>query len=186
MVTAGMWHHLGKVWKRHSWIFPGLHEGDFDILIVQKKVKSFHISVTFRTSRKISCLYWNKWLIYVASVALTLNRVLHYTTRLTVHQHLQPSSLPSLTFLSSATSLHHLSPFLPWLYIYALTFPCLHSLQSLLFSHQSYQWLKEKIVSEDGRKQQAKLKELNHIAEKLGCTLPQLAVGKTSCPSALS
>ncbi|MEQ2165370.1 hypothetical protein GOODEAATRI_016117 [Goodea atripinnis] len=41
---------------------------------------------------------------------------------------------------------------------------------------QSYQWLKEKIVSEDGRKQQAKLKELNHIAEKLGCTLPQLAV----------
>lgn len=44
---------------------------------------------------------------------------------------------------------------------------------------QSYQWLKEKIVSEDGRKQQAKLKELNHIAEKLGCTLPQLAVGKT-------
>ncbi|XP_037533342.1 voltage-gated potassium channel subunit beta-1a [Nematolebias whitei] len=43
-------------------------------------------------------------------------------------------------------------------------------------SLKSYQWLKEKIVSEDGRKQQAKLKELNHIAEKLGCTLPQLAV----------
>nr|XP_061796997.1 voltage-gated potassium channel subunit beta-1 isoform X2 [Nerophis lumbriciformis] len=43
-------------------------------------------------------------------------------------------------------------------------------------SIKSYQWLKEKIVSEDGRKQQAKLKELNHIAEKLGCTLPQLAV----------
>ncbi|KAM9441831.1 voltage-gated potassium channel subunit beta-1-like isoform 3-T3 [Salvelinus alpinus] len=44
--------------------------------------------------------------------------------------------------------------------------------------HESYQWLKEKIVSEDGRKQQAKLKELGHIAEKLGCTLPQLAVGE--------
>ncbi|XP_053728316.1 voltage-gated potassium channel subunit beta-1a isoform X3 [Synchiropus splendidus] len=43
-------------------------------------------------------------------------------------------------------------------------------------SMKSYQWLKEKIVSEDGRKQQAKLKELNHIAEKVGCTLPQLAV----------
>uniref|UniRef100_A0A8C9ZXM1 Voltage-gated potassium channel subunit beta-1 n=1 Tax=Sander lucioperca TaxID=283035 RepID=A0A8C9ZXM1_SANLU len=43
-------------------------------------------------------------------------------------------------------------------------------------SMKSYQWLKEKIVSEDGRKQQAKLKELNHIAEKLVCTLPQLAV----------
>ncbi|KAJ8378122.1 hypothetical protein AAFF_G00248360 [Aldrovandia affinis] len=43
-------------------------------------------------------------------------------------------------------------------------------------SMKSYQWLKEKIVSEDGRKQQAKLKELSHIAEKLSCTLPQLAV----------
>ncbi|XP_056139385.1 voltage-gated potassium channel subunit beta-1a isoform X2 [Lampris incognitus] len=43
-------------------------------------------------------------------------------------------------------------------------------------SMKSYQWLKEKIVSEDGRKQQAKLKELTHIAEKLSCTLPQLAV----------
>lgn len=32
-------------------------------------------------------------------------------------------------------------------------------------------------MSEDGRKQQAKLKELGHIAEKLGCTLPQLAIG---------
>ena len=43
---------------------------------------------------------------------------------------------------------------------------------------QSYQWLNDKILSEDGRKQQAKLKELGHIAEKLGCTLPQLAVGE--------
>ena len=42
---------------------------------------------------------------------------------------------------------------------------------------QPYQWLREKITSEDGRKQQAKLKELTHIAEKLGCTLPQLAIG---------
>uniref|UniRef100_A0A3Q1JVT4 Voltage-gated potassium channel subunit beta-1 n=1 Tax=Anabas testudineus TaxID=64144 RepID=A0A3Q1JVT4_ANATE len=43
-------------------------------------------------------------------------------------------------------------------------------------SMKPYQWLKEKIMSEDGRKQQAKLKELTHIAEKLGCTLPQLAI----------
>lgn len=43
---------------------------------------------------------------------------------------------------------------------------------------QPYQWLREKIMSEDGRKQQAKLKELAHIAEKLGCTLPQLAIGE--------
>ncbi|XP_030650069.1 voltage-gated potassium channel subunit beta-1a isoform X2 [Chanos chanos] len=43
-------------------------------------------------------------------------------------------------------------------------------------SMKSYQWLRDKILSEDGKKQQAKLKELGHIAEKLGCTLPQLAV----------
>uniref|UniRef100_A0A4W6E8E2 Voltage-gated potassium channel subunit beta-1 n=1 Tax=Lates calcarifer TaxID=8187 RepID=A0A4W6E8E2_LATCA len=43
-------------------------------------------------------------------------------------------------------------------------------------SMKPYQWLREKIMSEDGRKQQAKLKELAHIAEKLGCTLPQLAI----------
>lgn len=51
---------------------------------------------------------------------------------------------------------------------------------STRFVLKSYQWLKDKIVSEDGRKQQAKLKELGHIAEKLGCTLPQLAVGKAA------
>ncbi|RXM98710.1 Voltage-gated potassium channel subunit beta-1 [Acipenser ruthenus] len=43
-------------------------------------------------------------------------------------------------------------------------------------SIKSYQWLKDKILSDDGRKQQAKLKELSLIAERLGCTLPQLAV----------
>uniref|UniRef100_A0A3Q3JRD8 Voltage-gated potassium channel subunit beta-1 n=1 Tax=Monopterus albus TaxID=43700 RepID=A0A3Q3JRD8_MONAL len=43
-------------------------------------------------------------------------------------------------------------------------------------SLKPYQWLREKVMSEDGRKQQAKLKELTHIAEKLGCTLPQLAI----------
>ncbi|MGH0140286.1 UNVERIFIED_CONTAM: hypothetical protein FKN15_046067 [Acipenser sinensis] len=43
-------------------------------------------------------------------------------------------------------------------------------------SIKSYQWLKDKIVCDDGRKQQAKLKELSLIAERLGCTLPQLAV----------
>lgn len=45
-------------------------------------------------------------------------------------------------------------------------------------SFQCYQWLKEKIISEEGRKQQTKLKDLSPIAERLGCTLPQLAVGK--------
>ncbi|NWZ34316.1 KCAB1 protein, partial [Brachypodius atriceps] len=44
-------------------------------------------------------------------------------------------------------------------------------------SLKCYQWLKEKIISEEGRKQQGKLKDLSPIAERLGCTLPQLAVG---------
>ncbi|KAG7283809.1 hypothetical protein CRUP_033996 [Coryphaenoides rupestris] len=39
-----------------------------------------------------------------------------------------------------------------------------------------YQWMKDKIVSEEGRRQQAKLKELQAIAERMGCTLPQLAI----------
>ncbi|TSU50009.1 Voltage-gated potassium channel subunit beta-2 [Bagarius yarrelli] len=36
--------------------------------------------------------------------------------------------------------------------------------------------LKDKILSEEGRRQQTKLKELQAIAERLGCTLPQLAI----------
>ncbi|KAK2105798.1 hypothetical protein P7K49_015312 [Saguinus oedipus] len=42
--------------------------------------------------------------------------------------------------------------------------------------NQGYQWLKDKILSEEGRRQQAKLKELQALAERLGCTLPQLAI----------
>lgn len=112
---------------------------------------------------------------------------------LTVHQYLQPRPIDcsliyyfpfSLSYYISPT--YSTSPYLICLYFLFLcltspSFP--HSFIQPLsspLSRQSYQWLKEKIVSEDGRKQQAKLKELNHIAEKLGCTLPQLAVGKTS------
>jgi len=51
---------------------------------------------------------------------------------------------------------------------------------------QCYQWLKEKIISEEGRKQQTKLKDLSPIAERLGCTLPQLAVGKGSRDAVVS
>ncbi|XP_010626136.1 voltage-gated potassium channel subunit beta-2 isoform X7 [Fukomys damarensis] len=43
-------------------------------------------------------------------------------------------------------------------------------------SLKGYQWLKDKILSEEGRRQQAKLKELQAIAERLGCSLPQLAI----------
>lgn len=38
--------------------------------------------------------------------------------------------------------------------------------------------MKEKILSEEGHRQQMKLKELQAVAENLGCTLPQLAIGK--------
>ncbi|XP_030402141.1 voltage-gated potassium channel subunit beta-3 isoform X4 [Gopherus evgoodei] len=41
---------------------------------------------------------------------------------------------------------------------------------------KGYQWLKEKLQSDDGRKQQAKIKELQPIAERLGCTVAQLAI----------
>uniref|UniRef100_UPI00398ED811 voltage-gated potassium channel subunit beta-1a isoform X1 n=1 Tax=Pristiophorus japonicus TaxID=55135 RepID=UPI00398ED811 len=43
-------------------------------------------------------------------------------------------------------------------------------------SLKCYQWLKDKIISEEGRKQQAKLKDLTPIVERLSCTLPQLAI----------
>lgn len=44
---------------------------------------------------------------------------------------------------------------------------------------QGYQWLKERVHSEEGRRQQAKIKELHLVADRLGCTAAQLAIGKT-------
>ncbi|XP_049918315.1 voltage-gated potassium channel subunit beta-2-like [Epinephelus moara] len=41
---------------------------------------------------------------------------------------------------------------------------------------KGYQWMKDKILSEEGHRQQMKLKELQAVAERLGCTLPQLAI----------
>ncbi|CAJ1055171.1 voltage-gated potassium channel subunit beta-2-like [Xyrichtys novacula] len=43
-------------------------------------------------------------------------------------------------------------------------------------SLKGYQWMKDKILSEEGHRQQVKLKELQAVAERLGCTLPQLAI----------
>lgn len=42
---------------------------------------------------------------------------------------------------------------------------------------QGYQWLKERVNSEEGRKQLAKIKELHLMADRLGCTAAQLAIG---------
>ncbi|XP_042347988.1 voltage-gated potassium channel subunit beta-2-like [Plectropomus leopardus] len=41
---------------------------------------------------------------------------------------------------------------------------------------KGYQWMKDKILSEEGHRQQMKLKELQAVAERLGCTLTQLAI----------
>nr|XP_029526287.1 voltage-gated potassium channel subunit beta-3-like isoform X1 [Oncorhynchus nerka] len=41
---------------------------------------------------------------------------------------------------------------------------------------QGYQWLKERVNSEEGRKQLAKIKELHLMADRLGCTSAQLAI----------
>lgn len=43
-------------------------------------------------------------------------------------------------------------------------------------SFKGYTWLKDKAGTEDGRKQQARLRELAQLAERLGCTLTQLSV----------
>lgn len=43
---------------------------------------------------------------------------------------------------------------------------------------QGYQWLKEKVQSKDGQHQQAKVKELQPLATRLGCTVAQLAIGE--------
>uniref|UniRef100_A0A4W4G624 NADP-dependent oxidoreductase domain-containing protein n=1 Tax=Electrophorus electricus TaxID=8005 RepID=A0A4W4G624_ELEEL len=41
---------------------------------------------------------------------------------------------------------------------------------------KGYQWLKERVHSEDGRRQLAKIKELHLLANRLGCTAAQLAI----------
>ncbi|XP_019269093.2 voltage-gated potassium channel subunit beta-3 isoform X1 [Panthera pardus] len=41
---------------------------------------------------------------------------------------------------------------------------------------KGYQWLKDKAQSEDGKKQQAKVRDLLPIAHQLGCTVAQLAI----------
>eukprot|EP00074_Homo_sapiens_P101105 XP_016880794.1 voltage-gated potassium channel subunit beta-3 isoform X3 [Homo sapiens] len=44
-------------------------------------------------------------------------------------------------------------------------------------SIKGYQWLKDKVQSEDGKKQQAKVMDLLPVAHQLGCTVAQLAIG---------
>ncbi|KAJ0061956.1 hypothetical protein NL108_014702, partial [Boleophthalmus pectinirostris] len=41
---------------------------------------------------------------------------------------------------------------------------------------KGYQWLKERVNSEEGRRQLAKVKELHLLADRLGCTAAQLAI----------
>lgn len=59
----------------------------------------------------------------------------------------------------------------------------LHPASSMLFSIlllvKGYQWLKERVNSEEGRRQLAKIKELHLLADRLGCTAAQLAIGQS-------
>ncbi|KAK0152692.1 Voltage-gated potassium channel subunit beta-3 [Merluccius polli] len=41
---------------------------------------------------------------------------------------------------------------------------------------KGYQWLKERVNSEEGRRQLAKIKELHLLADRMGCTAAQLAI----------
>lgn len=50
----------------------------------------------------------------------------------------------------------------------------------ILLGFQGYQWLKEKVQSEEGKKQQARVMDLLPIAHQLDCTVAQLAIGETS------
>lgn len=52
-------------------------------------------------------------------------------------------------------------------------------LLSILLLVKGYQWLKERVNSEEGRRQLAKIKELHLLADRLGCTAAQLAIGTT-------
>uniref|UniRef100_A0AAX7TBU5 NADP-dependent oxidoreductase domain-containing protein n=1 Tax=Astatotilapia calliptera TaxID=8154 RepID=A0AAX7TBU5_ASTCA len=47
---------------------------------------------------------------------------------------------------------------------------------SMLVLMKGYQWLKERVNSEEGRRQLAKIKELHLLADRLGCTAAQLAI----------
>lgn len=49
----------------------------------------------------------------------------------------------------------------------------------ILLGFQGYQWLKEKVQSEEGKKQQARVMDLLPIAHQLDCTVAQLAIGET-------
>uniref|UniRef100_A0A671YY21 Potassium voltage-gated channel subfamily A regulatory beta subunit 3 n=1 Tax=Sparus aurata TaxID=8175 RepID=A0A671YY21_SPAAU len=65
---------------------------------------------------------------------------------------------------------------LPELYhkiVQRLTVPTLFSILLLV---KGYQWLKERVNSEEGRRQLAKIKELHLLADRLGCTAAQLAI----------
>lgn len=44
---------------------------------------------------------------------------------------------------------------------------------------QGYAWLKERLHSDEGKKQLSKIKELHLLADRLNCTAAQLAIGNT-------
>ncbi|KAK7073478.1 Voltage-gated potassium channel subunit beta-2 [Halocaridina rubra] len=61
------------------------------------------------------------------------------------------------------------------LYIICVWITAIQKSFSRVFS-QGYTWLKDKAGTDEGRKQQTRLRELAQLAERLGCTLTQLSV----------
>ncbi|MEQ2209644.1 hypothetical protein XENOCAPTIV_001929, partial [Xenoophorus captivus] len=55
---------------------------------------------------------------------------------------------------------------------------------SCVLSLQGYSWLKERLHSDEGKKQLSKIKELHLLADRLNCTAAQLAIG-TAPPAGL-
>lgn len=82
---------------------------------------------------------------------------------------------PPLGLLSLKISLSVILSPISWALLCEIsTVPMLFSILLLV---KGYQWLKERVNSEEGRRQLAKIKELHLLADRLGCTAAQLAIG---------
>lgn len=80
--------------------------------------------------------------------------------------------LQNLKFLSNKIPCYRIAPIAA---LEASVVDADRSLKSFIFS-QNYSWVKEKIQPDDTRRQSERMRELSVLAEKLGCSLTQLAI----------
>ena len=85
--------------------------------------------------------------------------------------HCAQGSIPLYTMLQGSIPLYTM------LQGYSPLYTMLQGYSPLYTMLQGYSWLKEKILSEEGRRQQTKLREVAEIADRIGCSLSQLAIG---------